>query len=37
MRLRHFPRGGEPRCEDRGEQVHITGRAVLYLEGHITV
>ncbi len=30
-------RGGELRCEDRGERVHIAGRAVLYLEGHITV
>jgi PhzF family phenazine biosynthesis protein len=30
-------RGGELRCEDLGERVHIAGRAVLYLEGHITV
>jgi predicted PhzF superfamily epimerase YddE/YHI9 len=30
-------RGGELRCEDRGERVHIAGRSVLYLEGHITV
>jgi hypothetical protein len=31
MRLSLFQR------EDRGERVHIAGRAVLYLEGHITV
>jgi predicted PhzF superfamily epimerase YddE/YHI9 len=30
-------RGGELKCEDRGERVRIAGRAVLYLEGHITV
>ncbi len=30
-------RGGELRCEDRGDRVHIAGRAVLYLEGQITV
>jgi len=31
------PRGGELSCEDRGERVGIAGRAVLYLEGTITV
>jgi hypothetical protein len=31
MRLRLFQR------EDRGERVHIVGRAVLYWEVHITV
>jgi predicted PhzF superfamily epimerase YddE/YHI9 len=31
------PRGGELRCEDRGERVKIAGQAVLYLEGTITV
>ena len=30
-------RGGELRCEDRGERVHIAGQAVLYLVGQITV
>lgn len=30
-------RGGELRCEDRHERVHIAGQAVLYLVGHITV
>jgi PhzF family phenazine biosynthesis protein len=30
-------RGGELRCEDRGERVSIAGRAVLYLEGTIEV
>ncbi|WP_224243049.1 PhzF family phenazine biosynthesis protein [Hyalangium gracile] len=30
-------RGGELRCEEKGERVLIAGRAVLYLEGHITV
>ncbi len=30
-------RGGELRCEDRNERVHIAGQAVLYLVGHITV
>jgi predicted PhzF superfamily epimerase YddE/YHI9 len=30
-------RGGELRCEERGERVHLAGRAVLYLEGVITV
>ncbi|MDY7232752.1 PhzF family phenazine biosynthesis protein [Hyalangium rubrum] len=30
-------RGGELRCEDLGERVHIAGQAVLYLSGHITV
>jgi len=30
-------RGGELACEDRGERVGIAGRAVLYLEGTITV
>jgi PhzF family phenazine biosynthesis protein len=30
-------RGGELFCEDRGERVTITGRAVLYLEGTIVV
>jgi PhzF family phenazine biosynthesis protein len=30
-------RGGELFCEDRGERVSIAGRAVLYLEGTITV
>jgi len=30
-------RGGELFCEDRGEHVTIAGRAVLYLEGTITV
>lgn len=30
-------RGGELFCEDRGERVGISGRAVLYLEGTITV
>jgi PhzF family phenazine biosynthesis protein len=31
------PRIGELLCEDRGERVGIAGRAVLYLEGTITV
>jgi len=31
MRLKFF------QCEARGERVHVAGRAVLYLEGHITV
>jgi PhzF family phenazine biosynthesis protein len=30
-------RGGEVWCEDRGARVGIGGRAVKYLEGHITV
>lgn len=30
-------RGGELFCRDRGERVRIAGRAVLYLEGTITV
>jgi len=30
-------RGGELRCEERNERVHIAGQAVLYLVGHITV
>ena len=30
-------RGGELFCENRGERVRIAGRAVLYLEGTITV
>ncbi|WP_224364946.1 PhzF family phenazine biosynthesis protein [Hyalangium versicolor] len=30
-------RGGELRCEEKGERVLIAGHAVLYLEGHITV
>lgn len=30
-------RGGEVICEDRGDRVTIGGRAVLYLEGSITV
>ncbi len=30
-------RGGELRCEDRGERVSIAGAAVLYLEGTIVV
>ena len=30
-------RGGEIRCEDRGDRVAIAGNAVLYLEGHIDV
>ncbi len=30
-------RGGELFCEDRGERVTIGGRAVLYLEGTITI
>ena len=30
-------RGGELACEDRGERVGIAGRAVLYLEGTITI
>jgi predicted PhzF superfamily epimerase YddE/YHI9 len=30
-------RGGELRCELRGDRVTIAGRAVLYLEGHIEV
>ncbi len=30
-------RGGELFCEDRGERVTIAGRAVLYLQGMITV
>jgi PhzF family phenazine biosynthesis protein len=30
-------RGGELWCEDRGARVGIAGRAVKYLEGHITV
>jgi PhzF family phenazine biosynthesis protein len=30
-------RGGELFCEDRGERVTIAGKAVLYLEGMITV
>jgi hypothetical protein len=31
MRLKLF------QCAESGERVHIAGRAVLYLEGHITV
>lgn len=31
------PRGGELWCEERGERVGIAGRAVVYLEGTITV
>ncbi|MGH7730639.1 MAG: PhzF family phenazine biosynthesis protein [Candidatus Eiseniibacteriota bacterium] len=31
------PRGGELRCEDRGERVTLAGRAVKYLEGTIEV
>lgn len=30
------PRGGELRCEDRGQRVKIAGQASLYLEGFIT-
>lgn len=30
-------RGGELFCEDRGDRVTISGRAVLYLEGHIHI
>jgi len=30
-------RGGELFCRDRGERVHIAGRAVPYLEGMITI
>ncbi|WNG54630.1 PhzF family phenazine biosynthesis protein [Archangium gephyra] len=30
-------RGGVLQCEDRGERVGISGQAVLYLEGHITL
>jgi predicted PhzF superfamily epimerase YddE/YHI9 len=30
-------RGGELKCEDRGERVTIAGRAVKYLEGTIEV
>lgn len=30
-------RGGELRCEEREDRVHIAGQAVLYLEGLITV
>ena len=30
-------RGGELYCEDRGDRVHISGRAVSYLVGRITV
>lgn len=30
-------RGGELRCEDRGERVTLSGRAVAFLEGHIEV
>jgi PhzF family phenazine biosynthesis protein len=30
-------RGGELFCEDRGARIGISGRAVLYLEGEITV
>jgi PhzF family phenazine biosynthesis protein len=30
-------RGGVLQCEDRGERVSISGQAVLYLEGYITV
>ena len=30
-------RGGILQCEDRGERVGLSGQAVLYLEGHITV
>ena len=30
-------RGGELLCEDRGDRVGIAGRAVLYLEGTITI
>jgi len=31
------PRGGELICDERGDRVGIAGRAVLYLEGTITV
>jgi predicted PhzF superfamily epimerase YddE/YHI9 len=31
------PRGGELRCEDRGDRVTISGRAVKYLEGVIEI
>jgi PhzF family phenazine biosynthesis protein len=31
------PRGGELFCEDRGDRVVIAGRAVKYMEGHITL
>jgi PhzF family phenazine biosynthesis protein len=31
------PRGGELACEDRGDRVVVSGRAVLYLEGRIHV
>ncbi|HEX5748185.1 MAG TPA: PhzF family phenazine biosynthesis protein [Archangium sp.] len=30
-------RGGVLQCEDRGERVGISGQAVLYLEGHISL
>ena len=30
-------RGGELFCEDRGERVAIAGKAVLYLDGTITI
>jgi PhzF family phenazine biosynthesis protein len=31
------PRGGELFCKERGDRVIIAGRAVQYMEGHITV
>ena len=31
------PRGGELFCEDRGERVYISGRAIKYLEGKIYI
>jgi hypothetical protein len=30
-------RGGELFCEDRGERVAIAGKAVLYMDGTITI
>jgi predicted PhzF superfamily epimerase YddE/YHI9 len=30
-------RGGELWCEDRGERIRISGKAVLYLEGTVTL
>ena len=35
--LQVSPRGGELFCEDRGDRVAISGRAVLYLEGTIEI
>ena len=35
--LQISPRGGELFCEDRGDRVSIAGRAVLYLEGTISI